>query len=217
MYKEDRLASWIPRTELGKNVMNGSVSSLDEIFTSGKIIKEPQIIDSLIPNLENELIFIGGSSGKGGGKRKTPTKRTTRMHMSGRRYGISALACIGNKDGYVGLGKISAQENRTAINKAIEIAKLNMIPVKRGCGSWECACDEPHSIPMETEGKYGSVIVVLKPAPKGIGLVINNEAKKIMRLAGIKDIWSKSFGHTSSYINYAYAIYDALKKMNRMK
>jgi small subunit ribosomal protein S5 len=215
--KNESMIAWVPKTKLGKDVMSGAVSSLDDIFLTGKIIKEPQIIDSLIPNLENELIFIGGSSGKGGGKRKTPTKRTTRMHRSGRRYGVSALACVGNKDGYIGLGKIGAQENRTAIEKSIENAKLNMIPVKRGCGSWECACGGDHSIPMVTEGKFGSVRIVLFPAPKGIGLAINNEAKKIMRLAGIKDVWSKSYGHTSSHVNYAYALVDALKKMNSVK
>src|SRR3989338_2115 len=213
----DNMQNWVPRTELGRSVLNGSVASLDDIFSSGRIIKEPQIVDKLVPMLENYLIYVGGSSGKGGGKRMTSTKRTTRMHMSGRRYTISSVACIGNKNGYIGIGKASAKENRIAIGKAVENAKLNMIPVKRGCGSWECSCTEPHSIPMTAEGKAGSVRVVLMPAPKGIGLCINNEAKKMMRLAGIKDIWSKSYGHTSSHVNYSYAVFDALKKMNLHK
>ena len=214
---DDNMQNWVPRTELGRSVLNGSVASLDDIFSSGRIIKEPQIVDKLVPMLENDLIYVGGSSGKGGGKRMTSTKRTTRMHMSGRRYTISSVACIGNKNGYIGIGKASAKENRIAIGKAVENAKLNMIPVKRGCGSWECSCTEPHSIPMTAEGKAGSVRVVLMPAPKGIGLCINNEAKKMMRLAGIKDIWSKSYGHTSSHVNYSYAVFDALKKMNLHK
>ena len=209
--------NWVPKTALGKKVMSGEIATMDDVFASGKIIKEREIVDKLLPTLSNEIIYIGGSAGKGGGKRTTPTKRTTRMHASGRRYTISSLACIGNKDGYIGLGTASSQDNRKAIFKATENAKLNMIPVMRGCGSWECACGQSHSIPMQTEGRYGSVNVKLLPAPKGIGLCINNEAKKIMRLAGIKDIWVKSRGHTSSHINYAYAVFDALKKMNVYK
>src|SRR3989338_785228 len=217
MMANDSMGTWVPKTELGISVMNGSVASLDEIFAAGKIIKEPQIVDKLVPVLDNELIFVGGSAGKGGGKRMTSTKRTTRMHMSGRRYTISSVACIGNKNGYIGIGKASAKENRIAIAKAVENAKLNMIPVKRGCGSWECACTDAHSIPMMAEGKVGSVKFVLLPAPKGIGLCINNEAKKMMRLAGIKDVRGKSYGNTSRPGNYAYAVFDALKKMNLHK
>ena len=209
--------SWIPKTELGKEVAEGRITSLDEIFDTGRKIKESQIVDKLLPNLQNELIFIGGSPGKGGGNKQTPTKRTAKMHRSGRRYSISAVVVVGDGNKYIGIGKSEALENRDAIEKAMEKAKLNIMPVKKGCGSWECACGEGHSIPLEIEGKRGSVRVVLKPAPKGVGLVVSNEAKKIMRLAGIKDIWSNSFGETHSRINYVDAIYKAFKKINSMR
>ena len=207
---------WIPRTELGKMVAQGTIT-LDEIFLQGKKIKEPQIVDKLIPNLQSELVFIGGSPGKGGGIKRTPTRRTTRMHRSGRRYRVSAMVIIGNGDGYFGLGKAVAIENRTAIEKATENAKLNIVPVKRGCGSWECACGGNHTIPVQVEGKAGSVRVQLFPAPKGVGLCVNNEAKKIMRLAGIKDAWTKCFGESKTRNNYALAMLDAFKRMNRMR
>ena len=74
-----------------------------------------------------------------------------------------------------------------------------------------------HSIPYEIEGKRGSVRVSLLPAPKGVGLVIGDEAKKILQIAGIKDIWTKTFGQTRTRLNYSYALYDAFKKMNRIK
>lgn len=209
--------SWIPKTELGKEVAEGRITSLDEIFDAGRKIKESQIVDKLLPNLQNELIFIGGSPGKGGGNKPTPTKRTAKMHRSGRRYSISAVVVVGDGNKYIGIGKSEALENRDAIEKAMEKAKLSIMPVKKGCGSWECACGEGHSIPLQIEGKRGSVRVVLKPAPKGVGLVVSNEAKKIMRLAGIKDIWSKSFGETHSRINYVDAIYKAFKKINSMR
>lgn len=211
------MQDWIPRTELGKDVANGKVTSLEEIFRSGKKIKEPEIVDRLVPGLQSDLIFIGGSPGKGGGIRRTPTRRTARMHRSGRRYKISAVVVVGNSDGYVGIGKGEALEHRVAIWKATEAAKLNIIPVKRGCGSWECSCGGEHSIPMEIKGKAGSVTIMLKPAPKGLGLCINNEAKKVLRLAGIRDIWSKSFGESRTRANYVSALYEAFKAMNRIK
>lgn len=213
----DDIALWIPKTELGKAVFEGKIVSIDEIFKSGKKIKEPEIVDKLLPNLKNELIFVGGSPGKGGGSRKTPTRRTARMHRSGRRYRISAVVVVGNEDGYFGVGKSEAIEHNEAIQKATKSAKLNIIPVKRGCGSWECGCGEQHSIPVQVEGKKGSVKVVLKPAPKGIGLCVNDEAKKAIKIAGIKDVWSKDFGEARSRVNYMFAIFNAFKKMNRMK
>jgi len=208
---------WKPKTELGMEVSEGEISSMDEIFNSGRKIKEPEIVDRLLPGLQNEVIFIGGSPGKGGGSRSTPTKRTARMHRSGRRYNILAVVAVGNMDGYLGIGKSEGLEHTTAIEKALENAKLNIIPVKRGCGSWECACNEKHSIPFAVQGKSGSVRIELKPAPKGIGLCVNDEAKKLMKMAGIKDIWSKTFGDPRTRINYIFAIFTAFKEMNRMK
>ena len=212
-----RYENWIPKTQLGKEVMQGSITSLDDIFSIGRKISEPEIIDKLIPNLKNEVIFIGGSTGKGGGKKKTVTKRTTRMHRSGRRFTVSATVVVGNEDGYFGIGRASSQENREAIEKAIENAKLNIIPIKRSCGSWECACKSNHSIPVASVGKSGSVKVEIKPAPKGVNLVINDEAKKMLKLMGVKDIWSKSYGNTGSRTNYVLALSSAFKNINKLK
>jgi len=207
---------WIPRTELGKMVAQGLIT-LDDIFKQGLKIKEPEIIDKLIPNIQSDIIFIGGSPGKGGGIRRTPTRRTARMHRSGRRYKVSAMVVVGNGDGYFGIGTAQSKENKHAIDKATENAKLGLITIKRGCGSWECDCGGNHSIPIKVEGRSGSLRVILIPAPKGIGLCISDEAKKIMRLAGIKDIWSKCLGESRTRVNYALAIYDAFKNVNMMK
>jgi len=207
------MAEWIPKTELGKLVAEGKIS-MDEIFATGKKIKEPQIVDRLLPGLQSDLIFIGGSPGKGGGIRRTPTRRTARMHRSGRRCRVSAMVIVGNGNGYVGIGKSVSTENRVAIEKATENAKLNIMPVRRSCGSWECSCGEAHTVPIEIEGKCGSVRVRLLPAPKGVGLCVNNEAKKVMRLAGIRDVWTKRFGESRSRSNYALALFDAFRKMN---
>lgn len=208
--------NWKPRTDLGKMVMEGAIT-LDEIFASGRKIKEAEIVDKLIPNLESEVIFTGGSPGKGGGIKRTPTRRTARMHRSGRRYRVHAMVVVGNGDGYIGVGKGDAVENRDAIGKATEDAKLNLMPVKRSCASWECACGDPHTVPFEVDGKSGSVRVRLIPAPKGIGLCINDEAKKVLRLAGVRDVWSKCFGESKTRNNYALALIDSFRRMNRMR
>ena len=139
------------------------------------------------------------------------------MHRSGRRYRASAMVVVGNGDGYIGVGKSVAVENRAAIAKATENAKLNLMPVLRGCGSWECGCGAKHTIPVEVEGKSGSSRVRLMPAPKGVGLCVSNEAKKVMRLAGIRDMWTKRQGESKTRNNYILAIFDAFKRMNMMR
>lgn len=205
------------KTKLGKEIAEGKIKDIMEVFRRGEKIKEVEIVDTLLPNLKEELVYVGGTPGKGGGIKRTPTKRTARMHRSGRRYKISAFAVVGNENGIIGIGKSAAKDHAIAIQKAIENAKLKIIPVKRGCGSWECRCTEPHSIPYSVKGKCGSVEVELIPAPKGVGLCVGEEGKKIIKLAGIKDIWVKSFGNTGARQNYIFAIFDAFKKLNTMK
>jgi len=215
--RERMAEEWKPKTQLGKDVLQGKISSIETIFKEGKKIMEPEIVDFLIPNIGSEVILIGGTPGKGGGIRRTAGRRTSRMHKSGRRYKITSMSVVGNSDGYVGLGTGQSSDFRDAIEKSVKKAKLNLIPIKRGCGSWECGCGENHSIPYEIEGKVGSCKVVLKPAPKGLGLCASDSVKKILSLAGIKDIWVKSFGQTGTRINHMKAVFNALKNLNKIK
>jgi small subunit ribosomal protein S5 len=214
---EAKLAAWKPKTGLGRLVFEKKITSLDEILEKGLKIKEPEIVDFLEPGMKSEIVLIGGRPGKGGGIQRTPVRVTAKMHRSGRRYTSSTFAIVGNGKGIVGIGKGRAKEGRLAAEKAIEKAKLNLIKVKRGCGSWECGCGGEHSIPFKVYGKSGSVRVRLMPAPRGIGLVMNDEAKKIMRLAGIEDVWVKSYGNTGMRINLIQAIFDGLKKLHSYK
>ncbi len=207
---------WIPKTELGRKVAAGSVASIDEIFKNGWKIKEPAIVDRLLPNLRTDIIFFGGSPGKGGGIKRTPTRRTARMHRSGRRFNISALVVAG-APGYIGIGRSTSKEHALAIQKATDVAKLSIIPIKRACGSWECKCGTAHSIPVTVTGRSGSVTIVLMPAPRGLGLAIGDEAKKMLTIAGVKDLWSKARGKTQSRLNYTMAVFNAFKKINRMR
>jgi len=207
------VGSWKPRTALGKEVASGAAKSIDDVLKAGRKMMEPQIVDFLVPELKSELIQIGGRKGKGGGKERIPVKITATMHRSGRRFTYNALAIVGDEAGLVGVGRGSAIETRSAINKAIDRAKVNIIRIKRGCGSWECGCGGDHSIPYKAAGKSGSVSVVLMPAPKGLGLAADDESKKILKMAGIRDVWMKTYGNTGMRINLVNAVFDALKKL----
>ncbi len=210
-------SNWVPRTSLGKRVMSGEITSIDEIFRNNYVIKESEIIDYLVPNIEDEIIFIGGMPGKGGGKKRTPLRITTRMHQSGRKRTLHALVAVGNKDGLLGIGYATGKDALSAITKATTQAKLNIIPIRRGCGSWECECRNPHSIPFQIHGKVGSVKVRLIPAPRGINLCVAPEIKKLIRLAGIRDLWTKSMGQTDTRINFVMANFNAFKNLNKLK
>lgn len=214
---EARLKNWVPKTGLGRSVMNHEITSIEEIFRQGLIIREPEIVDYLVPDLEEEVVLTGGMPGKGGGKMKTAIRITTRMHKSGRKRRLSAFVIIGNKNGIIGYGYASGKDARSSIEKATQVAKVNIVQIRRGCGSWECACKQPHSIPFKIEGKGGSVKVKLLPAPRGLGLCAAEEPKKLFRLAGIKDIWVKSTGMTSTRLNFVMATFNALVKLNKMK
>ena len=217
MRYEKETKPWTPKTSLGKRVMSGEITSMEEIFKKNYVIKESEIIDYLVPNIEDEIIFIGGMPGKGGGKKRTPLRITTRMHQSGRKRTLHALVAVGNKDGLLGIGYATGKDALSAITKATTQAKLKIIPIRRGCGSWECECRGAHSIPFKTQGKVGSVKVRLIPAPRGIELCVAPEIKKIIRLAGIRDLWTKSMGQTDTRINFVMANFSALKSLNKLK
>lgn len=215
--REEEKPPWIPKTSLGKRVQKGEAGSLEEILRKGEVILEPEIVDTLIPDLKQEIIYIGGSPGKGGGIRRTATKRTVRMHKSGRRFKLTAVVAVGDGKSVVGIGKASSKEHRVALEKATLQAKLNLTRVRKGCGSWECSCGGSHSIPFKTQAKSGSVRAILFPGPKGLGLVTNPTGRQVLGLAGLEDMWVKTFGNTGARTNLVYAIMSALKSLNSTK
>lgn len=195
--REERLERWIPRTKLGKIIFEGNISSMEEIFAEGFKIREPEIVDALLPELQEEVININ-----------LVQKQTD----AGEKSRFKAIVVVGNSDGYVGLGSEKARQVRTAIQKAAVDARLNITPVRRGCGSWECGCDRPHSLPFQVRGKCGGVQVVLIPGPRGLGIVASEEAKIILDFAGVKDCWTRSYGSTRTIPSFACAVFDALRK-----
>ncbi len=86
--------------------------------------------------------------------------------------------------------------------------------MKRTCAGFDCACSELHTVPFNVIGKSGSVKVTLIPASQGTGLVVGSELKKVLKLAGIKDVYSKTFGRKRTTFNLVKACVDALKKTN---
>lgn len=215
--RNEEVEEWVPQTELGKKVKSGEITDINYALRSDKTIMEPEIVDYLLDNLEDEVIMIGGTPGKGGGKRRIASKRTVRMHKSGRRFKSKSLVVIGNKNGVIGIGEGEAKGTREAIEKAKENAKLNIFEIRRGCGSWECGCGEPHSIPLKTTGKSGSVEVDLLPAPRGIGICGSEEIKKVVKLSGITDIWINTRGKTRTRENLIKALLNALENLNKIK
>ena len=96
-------------------------------------------------------------------------------------------------------------------------AKLSIMKIRKGCGSWQCGCKTPHSIPVAVEGKCGSVRLRLIPAPKGTGLIVEGECGQVLRKAGIRDVWSKAIGQTRTKLNLIKACEDALRKLSTTK
>lgn len=198
---EDRSRSWIPRTFLGRMVLDGRITSLQEVFAEGYRIQETEIVDTLLPNLQQEVLDIN-----------LVQKQTD----AGEKSRFKALVVVGNYEGFFGLGVGKAKQVREAIQKAVLDAKLNVVPVKRGCGSWECGCGDPHTLPFQVSGRCGSVKIQLLPAPRGLGVVAGDVAKTIISFVGIKDCWTRSFGSTRTVPSFAYATYDALKNTYRI-
>lgn len=208
---------WNPKTELGKKVKNGEITNISALLSKGVKIQEPEILDVLIPDLQIELLLIGQSKGKFGGGQRRVFRQTQKKTKEGNKPKFSTMAVVGNKNGIVGVGFGKSKETVPAKEKAIRNAKLNIITIKRGSGSWESSTTEPHSIPFAVEGKCGSVKIKLMPAPKGKGLVCEKEVAKILAFAGITDIWSKTKGQTKNKINLVNAVMSALRKLHTTK
>ncbi len=187
---------WVPRTRLGRMVQAGEIETMEQALNSGLQIKETEIVDQLLPGLHDEVLDIN---------------MVQRMTDSGRRVKFRCVVAVGNRDGFVGYAEGRDDQVGSAIQKAIGIAKLNIIKVDRGSGSWEDRTERPHSLARRTEGKSGSVTVELIPAPNGLGLAAAPTVRAILELAGIEDAWTKSHGNTRTTLNLAKATFKALE------
>ncbi|MBI2006250.1 MAG: 30S ribosomal protein S5 [Nitrosopumilales archaeon] len=193
--KDDEV--WIPKTSLGKKIVAGQITSMEEILANGYRIQEAGIIKKLLPDLKSEVIDVG---------------IIQKMTANGQSTRFKAIVAAGNENGWLGIGHGKAKQMRIAIEKATNAAYLNVSPIKLGCGSWECRCDKPHSVPFKVRGKGGSVTIEIVPAPRGLGLVAGGKIRNLLKLAGLKDAWTKANGSTNTMNSTSKAILDCLRQ-----
>jgi len=187
---------WIPKTGIGKKVISGEINSMEEILSKGLRIQEAGIVKKLLPDLKTEVIDVGII------QKMTPNGQSTRF---------KALVAAGNENGWLGIGMGRSKQMRIAIEKANNAAYLNVSPVKLGCGSWECRCDQNHSVPFKVKGKGGSVTIEILPAPRGLGLVAGGKIRNLLKLAGLKDAWTTAKGSTSTMNSTSKAVLECLR------
>lgn len=188
---------WIPKTILGKKVASGEITSMEEIIQNGLRIQEAGIIKKLLPDLKSEVVGVG---------------IIQKMTANGQSTRFKAIVAAGNENGWLGIGQGKSKQMRIAIEKATNQSFLNVSPVKLGCGSWECRCDQKHSVPFKVRGKGGSVTVEILPAPRGLGLVAGGKIKRLLELAGLKDAWTSSKGSTTTMNSTSKAILECLRQ-----
>ncbi len=187
---------WIPKTSIGKREIAGEINSMEEILSKGLRIQEAGIVKKLLPDLKTEVIDVGII------QKMTPNGQSTRF---------KALVAAGNENGWLGIGMGKSKQMRIAIEKANNAAYLNVSPVKLGCGSWECRCDQKHSVPFKVKGKGGSVTIEILPAPRGLGLVAGGKIRNLLKMAGIKDAWTTAKGSTSTMNSTSKAVLQCLR------
>ena len=188
---------WVPRTTLGKLVATEKITSMKEIYENGYRIQESGIIKKLLPGIKTEVIDVG-----------IVQKQTT----NGEYTWFKALVAAGDETGWLGIGQGKSKQSRIAIEKATNQAYLNVSPVKLGCGSWECKCDQHHSVPFKVRGRGGSVTVEIIPGPRGLGLVAGGNIRNLLKLAGLKDAWTKSTGSTNTMTSTSRAVLNCLRQ-----
>ena len=190
-------APWIPKTSLGKKVAADQITSMEEILENGYRIQEAGIIKKLLPDLKTEVIDVG---------------IIQKMTANGQSTRFKALVAAGNENGWLGIGRGKSRQMRIAIEKATNASYLNVSPVKLGCGSWECRCDQKHSVPFKVRGRGGSVTIEILPAPRGLGLVAGGKIRNLLRLAGLKDAWTTAKGATPTMNSTSKAVLQCLSQ-----
>ncbi|MAE76740.1 MAG: 30S ribosomal protein S5 [Planctomycetes bacterium] len=128
--------------------------------------------------------------------------RSAAVVKGGRRFSFSCLCVVGNREGVVGIGYGKAKQVQSAVEKSVKDGRKNLVRIKLDEGT----------IPHEIEGRYCASIVRLVPASAGTGIIAGGSVRKVLELAGVKDILSKSFG-SNNPINLVKATMDGLIRL----
>lgn len=193
--KKKEEVEWKPVTKLGRLVKAKLIDDIVDIFRFSIPIKEQEIVDAFLAgNLKEEVMEV-----------KSVQKQT----QAGQRTRFKAHAIVGDEKNYIGLGWKCHKEVQGAIKGAITMAKLNLIPVRKGY--WGNKIGTTHTVPGKVTGKSGSVKVRLVPAPRGTGLVAPPVTKKLFQFAGIHDVYTKTEGKTRTRGNFIKAAFAAIK------
>ncbi|EDS38171.1 40S ribosomal protein S2 [Culex quinquefasciatus] len=147
---------------------------------------------------------FGSRDGAGDGKIRTHGGYT----RAGQRTPFKAFIAIGDSNGHIGLGVKCSKEVATAICGAIILAKLSVMPVRRGY--WSNKIGKPHTVPCKIFGKCGPLLVRLIPARRGTGIVLAPVPKKLLQMAA--DCYTLTRGSTTTLGNFAKATYTAIVK-----
>lgn len=132
-------------------------------------------------------------------------RRVARVVAGGRRFSFRVAVVIGNRKDEVGIGLGKASDTAAAIEKAFRNAKKNLIKVK---------VTKDFSIPHETEAKFATAKIIIKPAPLGWGLIAGSSARTVLDLSGIKNVSAKILSRSKNKVNNARATICALSKLN---
>ncbi|MDR2122196.1 MAG: 30S ribosomal protein S5 [Flavobacteriaceae bacterium] len=116
-------------------------------------------------------------------------QRVTKVTKGGRAFGFSAIVVVGDEKGVVGFGLGKSKEVTSAISKAVEDAKKNLVRVPLLNGS----------LPHEQSAKYGGADIFLRPASNGTGLIAGGAVRAVLESAGVKDVLSKSKGSSNPH------------------
>src|SRR5216684_3684447 len=126
--------------------------------------------------------------------------RVTKVVKGGKNMSFAALVVVGDPGaGVVGYGSGKAKEVPQAIRKGIESAKKNLFRINL----------TQSSIPHAVLGRFGSGMVLLKPAPEGTGVIAGGAVRAVMTSAGVQNVLTKSLG-TANPHNVIKATFDAL-------
>ena len=137
-------------------------------------------------------------------ERVVTINRVAKVVKGGRRFSFTALVVVGDGNGMVGVGYGKAKEVPAAIAKGVEEAKKHFFRVPR------IATTIPHTVP----GEAAAVVVLLKQASQGTGVIAGGPVRAVLECAGIGDVLSKSQG-SSNPINVVHATVAALKGLSR--